>query len=176
MSHSIRRAVAAGALTAIALTGAVAPANAADPATDCDPAVVNAAVNTASADARAAQLAFTTHTSTSMKALAKQLKRTEVREAKAAARQARSLARVAARTSDKQARSEARAAAKAAHVAARAEAKEAARVRRANRATMLALIKADRVRLKAQWDAAKLVLQAARAHADECAAAAPQEP
>jgi predicted NBD/HSP70 family sugar kinase len=159
----IGRTCAAAVLTLVGLAGATAPASADEPAPSCDPVVLDAALTKAQADARAAQKAYTTHTKTSMQALVKQLKAREVAEARAAEREARRLAAAARKDADL------RDEAKAARETARVEAKEAARALRASVATLKKQVKAERVVLKAQWDAAKEALQELRRTAEKCA-------
>jgi hypothetical protein len=168
MTKNVRRALAAGAITAIGFSGTVVPAHAVDAAT-CDPVTLSVAIESATAQARAAQKAFTTHTSTSMQALAGQLHTTEAREARAAARKANQLARKAAKLDGKAGKA-ARQAAKAARAVARAEAREAARLQRAGTAQLRAIIKTDRDRLKAEWTAAKVALARLKAQAEGCVA------
>lgn len=168
MNKTIRRAFAAGAITAIGFTGAIVPAHADATAPACDLVAIGAAVEAASTEARVAQEAFTTHTKTSMQALVKQVKTTEVREARAAARKAGQLARKASKLAGTRAAKEARAAAKAARATARSEAREAAKIGRASVARLHAIIKADRDRLKAEWTAAKVALHKLQAQAEDC--------
>lgn len=167
MTNTIRRAFSAAAIAAIALAGSVVPAHAGT-TPDCDPVAIDTGLDAASADAREAQKAFTTYAKTSVQALVKQIRTTESREAKAADRKADQLERKAAKLSGKQSK-EARAAAKAARAVARAEAKEAAKVQRASDAQLRAIIKTERDRLKAEWDAAKDALQELEAEAEDCA-------
>ncbi len=162
----IGRACATVVITIVGINLATTPASADDPAPSCDPAVVQAALTKAEADALAAQKAYVTHTRTSTKDLVKQLKDRETAEARAAEKEARRLA-VAARK-DPALRDEA----KAARDTARAAAKEAARAQRASLATLKRQVKAERAVLKSQWDAAKKALRDQRDHAEECAEAA----
>jgi hypothetical protein len=96
----------------------------------------------------------------------------ELRQAKQAQRRAAHLSKKAARSSSP----EARAAAIAARAVARVEAKQAAKVRHATQAQLLAVVQAERTRLKSVWTAAKVELQNARAHAKECAAPKDSDP
>ena len=169
MTKIVRRALAAGAIAAIGFSGTVVPAHAVD-AADCDPAALSTAIESATAQARTAQKAFTTHTSTSMQALVKQRHTVEVREARVAGKKANQLAKKAAKLAGTKAGKAARKAAKAARAVARAEAREAARVQRAGTAQLRAAIKADRDRLKAEWTAAKVALAQLKAQAKECSA------
>ncbi|WP_370189649.1 hypothetical protein [Aeromicrobium sp.] len=163
---TIGRACATVVITIAGINLATTPASADDPAPSCDPAVVQAALTKAEADALAAQKAYVTHTRTATKDLVKQLKDRETAEARAAEKEARRLA--AAARKDPELRDEA----KLAREAARAAAKEAARAQRASLATLKRQVKAERVVLKAQWDAAKKALRDQRDHAEECADAA----
>ncbi|WP_156364631.1 hypothetical protein [Aeromicrobium sp. Leaf245] len=129
----------------------------------CDPAVVQAALTKAEADARAAQKAYVTHTRTAMKALVKQVKVDETAEARAAARKAGRLTAAAAKDPAL------RDAAKAARATARVEAKEAARAQRASFATLQRQVKADRATLKAAWNTAKADLATQKQIAEDCA-------
>ena len=176
MKHMIRRAVVTGAITAIGAVGLASPASAEEVPLSCDAAVLTAALDAAKADARVAQQAFTSYNSTSMKALAKQVKAEEQREAKAADRKADLLAGKADGVQDKAARQEALVAAKAARTLARAEAKEAAQAMRASRAEMRSIIKVNRVQLKAEWTAAKVALEELEAYAEACAQTPVEEP
>ena len=170
MHNTIRRALTFGAITAIGLTGSVAPANADETPFDCDPTVVSTVLDAAKADVRVARKAYTIHTKTSVHARVKQLKVREAREAKVADNKADRLTVKVAKATNPQARKEARAAAKAARAVARAEAKEAAKVKRASFAELRAVIKTDRNELKAQWNAAKEAFQQAKAQAEACEA------
>ncbi len=78
MTNRSRRLAATATLLIAGLAGSIAPAAAADEApTGCDLTALTSAVDAASAQSRAAQKAYTTHTRTSMKALAVQLKAKE---------------------------------------------------------------------------------------------------
>lgn len=160
----IGRSCAAVAISLIGITAAIAPANAEDSAPSCDPAAISASIDQATVEVHAAQKAYTTHTSTSMKALVKQLKAREVGEARAAANNASRLTSAAAK--DATLRDEA----KAARATARAEAKEAARAQRASFATLKRQVKAERVALKVTWDAAKAALVVLQQQAEDCTA------
>lgn len=163
---TIGRACATVVITLAGINLATTPSSADEVVGSCDPAVVQAALTKAEADALAAQKAYVTHTRTATKDLVKQLKDRETAEARAAEKEARRLA--AAARKDPELRDEA----KLAREAARAAAKEAARAQRASLATLKRQVKAERVVLKAQWDAAKKALRDQRDHAEECADAA----
>ena len=176
MTHAIRRAFAVGAITAIGAVGFAAPANAEEVPLSCDAVVLTAALEAAELEVRAARRAFTTHTSTSMKVLAKQARAEENREARVADRKADRLAEKADGAEGRAARREAIAAAKAARETARTEAREAARMERASRAEMRATIKLDRKQLKAEWTAAKVALEELEVYAQACAEIPLDEP
>lgn len=170
MIHTIRRGVTVAAVTVAIGAGAFAAPASAHHSEDlgCDPAVVTAAIDAATADARAAQKAYTSHTKTSMQSLAKKLKSHEKAEATSADKKADRLAAKAAKL-EGEARKEAREAAKAAREVARAEAKESARIQRASAAELRKAVKAERKVLKAEWDVAKAALAELKEHADQCA-------
>lgn len=178
MRHAVRATIATLTLTAAGLAGSLSPASAENAPAPCDKAALTAAAANASTDERTAKKAYTTYTHTSVQQLSHQVKRSEVREARAAAeaaRQAAKVARKAAGTAEaKQARTEAHQAAS----TARTEAREARVALHADRAQMRTLIKAERSRLKAEWDAAKAARDAARTEADGCeeAPTTPEEP
>lgn len=168
MSDNIRRALAVGAITAIGFAGTISSATAAETPAGCDPVVLGAAIDAATADAHAAQDAYTAYTRTSVKVLTKQVQVKEAREATAASRQADKLAEQAAKAADPEGRKEAEAAARAAKVKAHLEAKESARVQRAGDADLRAIVKANRVQLKATWTAAKVALHALQDQQEQC--------
>lgn len=163
----IGRACAAAVITLTGISIATTPASAEEAAPSCDPAVVQAALTQAEADARAAQKAYVTHTRTSMKALVKQHQGREAAEARSAAKEAARLTAAAAKDPAL------RDAAKAARETARAEAKEAAEARRASFRALVREVKAQRAVLRTAWDSAKKVLQDARQVAEDCAAQPP---
>lgn len=139
----------------------------------CDQDALTKAVDTTGDAARAARRAYTTHTRTQMHTLEVQLRRTEERQARTAATEARKAARDAAKAASTggQGGDEAKAArdaARAAAAKARTEARQAQQARRANHRQLVALVKAERARLKSQWDAAKVVLRAAVKASDDC--------
>ena len=107
-----------------------------------------------------------------MRTLVAQLKAKEAREARVAAAKAKStLAQSRNATRDdagSEAARQARVVARAAAAKARVEAREAARVRRATKGQLLALVKAERVRLKAAWTEAKKALADAKSAAATC--------
>jgi hypothetical protein len=166
LSTFIRRAVVAGAVTAVGSLGAAVPALAADAPVPCDPAVTMA-LETAQANAKAAQKAFTTFKKGSPVAEVERFKNQQIREAKTADKKADRLEERALKA-DKATRAQARAAARAAREAARAEAKEAKAVQRASRDELRALAKVEKKRLKAEWDAAKAALKDAHVAAGDC--------
>lgn len=173
MTYTPRRLAAATTLIIAGLAGSIAPAAATgETPAPCDPAALSTAVDTASAQARAAQKAYTTHTRTSMKALVAQLKARETREARVAAAKAEAAEAQGRKAERDNAGSEAvrqaRVEARAAAAKARVEAREAARVRRASKGQLLAIVKAERVRLKAAWTQAKSSLADARRAAAAC--------
>ncbi len=163
---TIGRACAAAVISLVGVAGASAPAHADDTAPSCDPAIVQAALTAAQADADAAKRAYVTHTRTAMKTLVAQYKGREAAEARSAARKAARLTAAAAKDPAL------RKAAQAARAAARAEAKESARVQRASSATLVRLVRAERSALKEAWDEAKEALHEQRVLAEDCAASA----
>lgn len=161
-SRTFGRSCAAAVISIIGIAGATSPVHAEEAPPTCDSAAISAAIDQAKADVRVAQKAYTTHTSTAMKALVKQFKARETGEARAAAKKAARLAAAAAKDPAL------REAALAARQIARAEAKEAARVQRASVATLKRLVKADRAALKVTWEAAKAALDVLKQQAEAC--------
>ncbi len=174
----IKRSTVAVTLLMAGLAGSISPAAADEGPSTCDPVVLSAAVDSAATQARTARKAFTHYTRSAMKTQVAALKIKESREsrdavtsarqaaaqAKAALAQARKAHDDAATEAARQARVEARAAA----VKARAEAREASRVRHASKRQLVALVKAERARLKTVWTQAKAALAQARSAVDAC--------
>ncbi len=139
----------------------------------CDQGALAEAMDTTGDAARAAQRAYTTHTRTQMRTLEVKLRRTEDQQARTAAAEARKAARDAAKaaTSGDEGSDVAKAARDAARTAAakaRTEARQAQQARRANHRQLVALVKAERARLKSRWDAAKQAFRAAVKASDDC--------
>ncbi len=179
MNRPIRIAIATLSLTAVGLAGSLAPASAEEMPPSCDKTALTAAAASARTDERAAKRAFTTYTHSSMKQQSRQLKRSEVRDAKIAAKVARQAAKDARDAAGTEEAAQARTEARQAEAAARTEAREARTALRAGRKEMRNLVKAERTRLKAEWDAAKDAFHAARTEAENCEEApapAPEEP
>src|SRR4051794_19454798 len=128
----------------IILSGLVGPApvaQAADAPT-CDQTALDAAVKSATTNVRAAQKAYTVFTHTSMQALAKQLKAERVKKARVKAHKAHK----------------------------RHHGHKNWRINRISKRHLLTAVKAERARLKAAWNAAKVELATAKSAADACRA------
>lgn len=139
----------------------------------CDQDALAKTMDTTGAAARVAQRAYTTHTRTAMPTLEVKLRRTEDQQARSATAAARKAARDAAKAESEGGKGSdeakaARDAARAAAAKARAETRQAQQVRRAGHQQLVTLVKAERKRLKVQWDAAKLTFRSAVKASDDC--------
>lgn len=183
--RGVHRFVATTTLVVAGLGASLAPATASDVADGsadgdapvagavCDQEDLASDVTIAGAAARVAQRAYTTHTRTAMRTLEVKLRRTEDQQARTAAAGARRAARDAAKAESKGGKGSdeaktARAAARAAAATARTEVRQARQVRRAGHQQLVTLVKAERKRLKVQWDEASATFRSAVQASDDC--------